>query len=102
MIKRNPSAFLSSSDKFSEALMIVKELSFDPSSSLFCSGLTTVVGVDKSIREEKMELYKSFGWSKDDIVSAFKKQPQIMAPSKEKIKRMMDVFRFQIPKSTAV
>ncbi|KAK1293595.1 hypothetical protein QJS10_CPB17g01589 [Acorus calamus] len=92
MIKRNPSAFLSRSDRFSEALMIVKDMSFDPSSSLFCVALATVVGIDKSIREEKMELYGSFGWSEDDIVSAFKKQPQIMAISKSKIKRMMDFF----------
>ncbi|KAK1293592.1 hypothetical protein QJS10_CPB17g01584 [Acorus calamus] len=39
-----------------------------------------------------MELYMSFGWSEDDIVSAFKKQPQIMAISKDKITRMMDFF----------
>ncbi|KAK1317791.1 hypothetical protein QJS10_CPA05g00654 [Acorus calamus] len=72
--------------------MFVKKMSFNPSSSLFCLALATVLGIDKSIWEEKLELYRSFGWSEDDIVSAFKKQPQIMFISKKKIKRMMDFF----------
>ncbi|KAK1279294.1 hypothetical protein QJS04_geneDACA015105 [Acorus gramineus] len=92
MIKQRAGAFLSNSDRFSESLMIVKELGFDPSSFLFCSALANIVSNDKSKWEEKMELYMSFGWSEDDIVSAFKKQPQIMATSKEKITRMMDFF----------
>ncbi|KAK1292605.1 hypothetical protein QJS10_CPB17g01590 [Acorus calamus] len=92
MIKQHPSAFVSSSDRFSEALMIVKEMGFDPLSSFFCSALATVVGINKSIWEEKMELFRRYGWSEDDIVSAFKKQPQIMVLSKEKIKKMMDFF----------
>ncbi|KAK1292607.1 hypothetical protein QJS10_CPB17g01592 [Acorus calamus] len=92
MIKQCPSSFLVSSDRFSEALMIVKEMGFDPSSSMFYFALGNVVWIEKSKWEEKMELYKSFGWSEDDIVSAFKKQPQIMAISKGKIKRMMDFF----------
>ncbi|KAK1292604.1 hypothetical protein QJS10_CPB17g01591 [Acorus calamus] len=37
MMKQHPSAFLSSSDRFREALMLVKEMSFNPSSSLFSS-----------------------------------------------------------------
>ncbi|KAK1317792.1 hypothetical protein QJS10_CPA05g00653 [Acorus calamus] len=92
MIKQRAGAFLSNSDRFSEALIIVKEMGFDPSSSFFFMALANVVGTDKSKWVEKMELYGSFGWSEDDIVSAFKKQPQIMVLSKEKITRMMDFF----------
>ncbi|KAK1279298.1 hypothetical protein QJS04_geneDACA015101 [Acorus gramineus] len=92
MIKQRAGAFLSNSDRFSEALIIVKDMGFDPSSSFFFMALANVVGTDKSKWVEKMELYKSFGWSQDDIVSAFKKQPQIMVLSKEKITRMMDFF----------
>ncbi|KAK1293590.1 hypothetical protein QJS10_CPB17g01586 [Acorus calamus] len=72
--------------------MIVKEMGFDPLSSFFCSALATVVAVDKSLWKEKMELYRSFGWSEDDVVSAFKRQPEVMTLSKDKIVRMMDIF----------
>ncbi|KAK1317793.1 hypothetical protein QJS10_CPA05g00652 [Acorus calamus] len=92
MIKQYLRVFLSKYDRFIEALMIVKEMGFDPSSSLFCLALSSIVGTSKLKWEEKKELYRSFGWSEDDIISAFKRQPQIMVISKEKIARMMNFF----------
>ncbi|KAK1316228.1 hypothetical protein QJS10_CPA05g00649 [Acorus calamus] len=92
MIKHRARAFLYGSDRFNEALMIVEKMGIDPSSSVFYFAIASVVCTEKSKWEEKMELYKSFGWSEDDVVSAFKRQPQIMSISKEKMARMMDFF----------
>ncbi|KAK1279296.1 hypothetical protein QJS04_geneDACA015103 [Acorus gramineus] len=92
MIKHRARAFLYGSDRFNEALMIIEKMGIDPSSSVFYFAIASVVCTEKSKWEEKMELYKSFGWSEDDIISAFKRQPQIMVISKEKMARMMDFF----------
>ncbi|KAK1294216.1 hypothetical protein QJS10_CPA16g01295 [Acorus calamus] len=89
MIKMQPRLFLAHSDRFTEALMKVKAMDFNPSSSSFYLALFAILGMSKSKWEEKFELYRSFGWSDDDI---FKKQPQIMNISKDKIRRMMDFF----------
>ncbi|KAK1278865.1 hypothetical protein QJS04_geneDACA003489 [Acorus gramineus] len=93
MIKQQPRLLLNSSpDRFTEALMKVKAMDFKPSSSFFYLALHAILGMSKSKWEEKFELYRSFGWSDDNILSAFKKQPFFMNLSKDKIRRMMDFF----------
>ncbi|KAK1294861.1 hypothetical protein QJS10_CPA16g01301 [Acorus calamus] len=63
-----------------------------PSSSLFYMAFGTLLRIGESLWEEKFVLYISFGWSEDDILSAFKKKPQIKELSKDKMRRMMDFF----------
>ncbi|KAK1318224.1 hypothetical protein QJS10_CPB04g00607 [Acorus calamus] len=92
-IKRKPRCFLGVHlDRFTEALTKVKAMGFEPSSSFFDVAIGTITGISESHWEEKFELYRSFGWSEDDILSAFKKQPQIMNLSKDKLRKMMDFF----------
>ncbi|KAK1294222.1 hypothetical protein QJS10_CPA16g01293 [Acorus calamus] len=84
--------FLTQPDRFTEVSTKVKAMDFKPSSSLFYKALGTMLSLSKSTWEEKFEWYRSFGWSEDDILSAFKKHPQIMNLSKYKIRKMMDFF----------
>ncbi|KAK1278140.1 hypothetical protein QJS04_geneDACA003507 [Acorus gramineus] len=91
MIKRQPRCLLNvHPDRLTEALKEVKALDFKPSSSLFYVALGSILSSSKSKWEEKFELYRSFGWSEDDIISAFKRQPMFMTLSKDKIRGMMD------------
>ncbi|KAL7208462.1 hypothetical protein ACSBR1_030247 [Camellia fascicularis] len=46
----------------------------------------------KSLWEQKLGLYCSFGLSKDDIISAFKLQPMCMIASEKRIKKLMVFF----------
>ncbi|KAK1294213.1 hypothetical protein QJS10_CPA16g01298 [Acorus calamus] len=93
LIKWQPRCFLQVHlDRFTEALTKVKAMGFEPSSSYFNVALVSITSISESNWEEKFELYRSFGWSEDDILSAFKKQPQIMALSKDKMRKMMDFF----------
>ncbi|KAK1318223.1 hypothetical protein QJS10_CPB04g00606 [Acorus calamus] len=92
-IKYDPRCFLRVHlDRFNEALTKVKAVGFEPSSSFFYLALNSILSISESHWEEKFELYRSFGWSEDDILSAFKKQPQIMNLSKDKLRKMMDFF----------
>ncbi|KAK1277282.1 hypothetical protein QJS04_geneDACA003512 [Acorus gramineus] len=93
LIKYQPRVFLIVHlDRFSEAITKVKAMDFRPSSSLFYVALGSILSISESHWEEKFELYRSFGWSEDDILSAFKKQPQIMTLSKVKMRKMMNFF----------
>ncbi|KAK1294214.1 hypothetical protein QJS10_CPA16g01299 [Acorus calamus] len=93
MIKQQPRRFISANpDRFTVALTKVKEMDFKPSSSFFYLALHAILSTSESNWEEKFELYRSFGWSEDDILSAFKKQPHIMTLSKDKMRKMMDFF----------
>ncbi|KAK1294217.1 hypothetical protein QJS10_CPA16g01296 [Acorus calamus] len=67
-------------------------MGFKPSSFLFYSALGTILSISESKWEEKFELYRSLGWSEDDLRSALKKQPEIMLLSQDKIRKMMDFF----------
>jgi mTERF domain-containing protein len=48
--------------------------------------------MSKTLWERKVEAYKSFGLSKDEIYLAFKRQPLFMAISEKKIKKSMGFF----------
>ncbi|KAK1278872.1 hypothetical protein QJS04_geneDACA003487 [Acorus gramineus] len=65
-------------------------MDFGPSTSSFYMAFGTILSMSESHWEEKLELYRSFGWSEADVLSAFKKQPIIMRISKDKIRRVMD------------
>ncbi|KAK1293803.1 hypothetical protein QJS10_CPA16g01277 [Acorus calamus] len=93
MIKQQPRRFIRANpDRFTEALTKVKEMDLKPSSHLFYSAVNTILSMHESRWEEKVELYRSFGWSEDDILLAFKKRPQFMELSKDKIRGTMDFF----------
>ncbi|KAK1278132.1 hypothetical protein QJS04_geneDACA003509 [Acorus gramineus] len=93
MIKQQPRLFLTlHSDRFTKAITKVKAMDFRPSSSSFYLALCSILSKSESNWEAKFELYRSFGWSEDDILSAFKKQPQIMNLSQDKLRKMMNFF----------
>ncbi|KAF8395586.1 hypothetical protein HHK36_019536 [Tetracentron sinense] len=79
-------------DKFSETVMKTIEMGFDPSSLKFAYGLCTLSGMKKGTWEAKLAVYMSFGWSEDEILSMFRKQPTCMASSEKKISTALDFF----------
>ncbi|KAF8395579.1 hypothetical protein HHK36_019529 [Tetracentron sinense] len=92
VIMTNPRTLCVKPDKFSEAVMKIIEMGFDPSSFMFAYGLWKLLGIKKSVWEAKLAIYRSFGWSDDEILSMFRKQPTCMAPSEKKISTALDFF----------
>ncbi|KAF9599743.1 hypothetical protein IFM89_001689 [Coptis chinensis] len=73
----------------------VKELiamGISPSSKGFAQALCIVSGMTKAKREVKMGVYKSFGWSDEEILMAFTRQPTCLAISEEKLRIGLDFF----------
>jgi mTERF domain-containing protein len=79
-------------NRFSEIVSEVMKLGFDPNNLLFVSAIRVMAVMSKTLWEQKMEAYKSFGLSKDEIYSAFKRLPLFMIVSEMKIKKLMAFF----------
>jgi mTERF domain-containing protein len=88
-LRQNPLAM--SMNRLSEIVGEVKKLGFDPKKFLFVLAIRSLA-VSKTLWEQKVEAYRSFGLSKDEIYSAFKRNPLFMTISKKKIKKFMSFF----------
>jgi mTERF domain-containing protein len=74
-----------------KAVMEVKELGFNPKSTVFIVALRAKVN-SKSLWERKIDVFKKWGWSEENVVSAFVKHPWCMLSSVEKIEEVMKFF----------
>lgn len=77
-------------DKFKNCVEQVLDLGFDPSSSNFYIAVWVIGGMKNSTWENKKKIYKSWGWSDDELLMAVKSNPLCMGLSKEKITMVMD------------
>ncbi|KAJ8898801.1 hypothetical protein K2173_007226 [Erythroxylum novogranatense] len=86
-----PEVLTQSHEELSRVVKEVKEMGFDPSKVTFGLAMHALSGKsNKSIRERCFEVYRKWGWSKDDILAAFKKHPNCMLLSESKISQGMD------------
>ncbi|THF96800.1 uncharacterized protein LOC114316188 [Camellia sinensis] len=92
LILIQPKSLLLRGNRFSEVVDEVEKLGFDPKNLLFVLAVRSLAVMSKSLWEQKLGLYCSFGLSKDEIISAFKLQPMCMIASEKKIKKLMGFF----------
>jgi mTERF domain-containing protein, mitochondrial len=88
----NPLALSYPVSNIREGLNKLKGMGMKPDTTTFITGLTSMVSTKKETWERKMQLYMSFGWSEEDVLMAFARQPTCMMLSDDKIKRMMGFF----------
>ncbi|KAF5181873.1 Mitochondrial transcription termination factor family protein [Thalictrum thalictroides] len=79
-------------DRFKEIVRAVAEMGFDPRKQSFIHAVSVMGVITKMNWENKLEVYKSFGLSEEDVISAFKLQPQYMLTSEKKIRKMMAFY----------
>ncbi|XP_019059483.1 PREDICTED: uncharacterized protein LOC104825276 [Tarenaya hassleriana] len=82
----------SSNSNLEESLKKAMNLGFEPSSPMIVSAIRAICQINRSIWDRKIELYRKWGWSNEDFVVAFKKNPSIMRISEGKINKVMDVL----------
>ncbi|KAF8395585.1 hypothetical protein HHK36_019535 [Tetracentron sinense] len=92
IIMINPRVLCVKPDKFSENVMKIIEIGYDPSTLKFAYGLCILSGMKKGTWEKKLAVYRSFGWSEDEILSMFRKQSTCMVYSEKKISTALDFF----------
>ncbi|GAU10352.1 hypothetical protein TSUD_417590 [Trifolium subterraneum] len=74
----------------------LKSLGFDPSKSMFSIALMAKRTVTKTRWEEKVDTFKKWGWSDEDVNEAFKKQPHCILTSIDKINSVMSFWVNQL------
>ncbi|KAJ4838477.1 hypothetical protein Tsubulata_021072 [Turnera subulata] len=89
-----PKVLLQRTNRLNEIVADLKSLGFSPTKCnvLFLLALRTMTVRRKALWQEKLEVYRSFGMSKDEVYSAFKRQPQCMDASVKKIRKLMGFF----------
>ncbi|XP_058722920.1 uncharacterized protein LOC131594708 [Vicia villosa] len=89
-LRSRPSVFCSTGVR--KAVEEIKELGFDPSKFKFCVALLAKRTVAKSQWDAKVDALKSWGFSEDVILDAFKRQPNFMLRSPDKLNAVMQFW----------
>ncbi|KAJ4722218.1 Transcription termination factor like, partial [Melia azedarach] len=88
---------------FEKNVAVVKEMGINPSKKQFVLALVAKNLISESLWERKVNVYKRWGWSEEEILTAFRKCPWIMIVSEDKIEAVMDFFVNRIGwKSSAI
>lgn len=90
IFKAYPTTLIMKHDRFTEILDRVEKLGFDPRTPKFVLAVRSMAVISLSHWDRKLEAYKGFGLSTEQIESSFKLRPMFMLVSVEKITRSMD------------
>ncbi|KHN02984.1 hypothetical protein glysoja_009850 [Glycine soja] len=74
----------------------LKQMGFDPSTSTFSMALLAKRTVGKTKWAEKIDTFKKWGWSQEQVLLAFRRQPQCMLSSRDKINAVMSFWVEQV------
>ncbi|KAL5751693.1 hypothetical protein ACOSP7_021867 [Xanthoceras sorbifolium] len=82
----------------------VLNLGFSVNSRIFVYGLAVVSGLSKETFDRKLELIRSFGFTKHEVMEMFQKQPTMLGKSEEQLKLGLDFFlnKIELQKETLI
>ncbi|KAB2627364.1 hypothetical protein D8674_020982 [Pyrus ussuriensis x Pyrus communis] len=84
-------ALMQNRKKFAQVVGEVKQMGFDMEKSMSVMAIKALSSANsKSIWTRNCEVYKRWGWSDDDVLSAFKRYPCCMTKSEKKIMQVME------------
>ena len=102
LLRKQPRTFMVRPDQFREVLEEVKEMGFHPSKAKFVVAIQVIRGISKSTWKRKIEVFKRWGWSEEEIQLAFLKLPWSMVLSEDKIMATMDFFINKMGKESSL
>ncbi|AAC28516.1 putative transcription regulator mTERF family [Arabidopsis thaliana] len=79
-------------EKFDASLKKVVEMGFDPTTSTFVHALHMLYQMSDKTIEEKIRVYRSVGFSVDDVWAMFKKWPRSLTHSEKKVANSIETF----------
>ncbi|XP_026418266.1 uncharacterized protein LOC113313687 isoform X2 [Papaver somniferum] len=85
-----PSTLIISTVKFKDIVHEVKGMGFDHYKNTFLIAIIAITAMTKSTWESKLNAYRKWGWSEDEILNAFKIHPACMTFSEKKISTTTD------------
>ncbi|KAL5705465.1 hypothetical protein ACHQM5_023764 [Ranunculus cassubicifolius] len=87
-----PKAVTLRNDQFEEIVRVIEGMKFCPHSRSFVQAIGVMGGIRKLDWEKRVETYKSFGMSEEDVITAFKLQPSCMNTSVMRIRKLMGFY----------
>ncbi|KAG5554988.1 hypothetical protein RHGRI_012510 [Rhododendron griersonianum] len=82
--------FTTSCERFRQNVEEVKGMGFNPMRVTFVVAVQALNSLSKPVWEKKIEVYKKWGLSEDEILVTFGRYPWFMTVSEDKITRIMD------------
>ncbi|CAI9778493.1 unnamed protein product [Fraxinus pennsylvanica] len=92
MLTHYPHSVQTKCDKFKRNVDKAMQMGFDPSRMLFIRAVHVLCEISEQAWENRIKVYRSFGLSDTEIVSAFRSHPLCMKLSEEKITRGMEFY----------
>ncbi|XP_065868762.1 uncharacterized protein [Euphorbia lathyris] len=80
------------SNEFEKVLEEVRAMGLGPSKVYFVTAIAALTGWSKRTWDQKVNAYKRWGWSDEDITAAFKRDPRCMMISEDTIMAVMDFY----------
>lgn len=90
LLMMQPKSLMLRIDLFKEIVCAIKEMGFDPTRRSFILAVRSMSLISKVNWEKKKEVLRSFGWSENDFLTAFRVQPMLMICSQKKIRYVLD------------
>ncbi|XP_057540167.1 transcription termination factor MTERF6, chloroplastic/mitochondrial-like [Amaranthus tricolor] len=70
----------------------LKSMGISPSTPMFIHALRVILSLSESTWKRKRKIFESLGWSYDDFISTFIRNPLCLCCSEEKLRQSMDYF----------
>ncbi|OWM87311.1 transcription termination factor MTERF8, chloroplastic-like [Punica granatum] len=87
-----PRAAVQSHKRLVNAVESVKRIGIEPKAPLFIHALRVMLSMTETNWNHKVEIFKSLGWSEEDVHSTFRKDPSCLGASEEKLRALMDFY----------
>ncbi|KAA0049473.1 transcription termination factor MTEF1 [Cucumis melo var. makuwa] len=87
-----PRLFLTNPIRFKESVERVTEMGFNPQQMQFLVAVFALRSMTKSTWDKKVEVYRKWGLSEEEVRLAFRRYPWCMIASEDKINDVMDFF----------
>ncbi|KAL5708826.1 hypothetical protein ACHQM5_019583 [Ranunculus cassubicifolius] len=92
LLSSQPRVLLISDSRLSEIVEEVEKLEFNASQYVFLVGVRALAAMSVSSLEAKFNVYRSWGWSEDELQSAFRRSPYCVMLSEKNIMSKMKYF----------
>ncbi|XP_038691086.1 uncharacterized protein LOC119989554 [Tripterygium wilfordii] len=80
----------SKNDMATYAVKTVKNMGLDAKGPMFMYAFRVVVSLSEDTLKKKVDVFKTLGWTEEQILSAFKRYPSCFAASEDRIRNTMD------------
>ncbi|KAK1591963.1 hypothetical protein Q3G72_016750 [Acer saccharum] len=92
LLKRQPRIFIMEESKLRRLGSRVSDLGFSVDSRMFVHGLQTVSGLSEETFSKKLELFRSFEFTKEEYMRMFRRAPVLPRVSEKKLKSGLNFF----------